>query len=248
MTQLQKRESNTALAEIPEHLRGEFGNRDGKENMGRGDLIVPRLSLAQAMTPELKKTNENYNPDLEEGQFFNSVTGEIYGESVTVIPLHFFKQYIEFKPKDEGGGIVKMYEQGEVPPARDLAFVDGSKPRCTEFKNRMSLILKDDGQVTPIVVAFKSTGLKAAKQWNYLIAEKNLPAYAYTYKLTSKPKTGSNGEYQVVTVVRGEFTPAALYESAKSYFAALQEAGVKVDVSGIEQEEKGSATFDAEHF
>lgn len=230
-------DNNKALATLPEHLRGEVGNREGKEGVGQGDLIVPRLSLAQAMTPELKKTNENYNPDLEEGLFFNSVTGEIYGDSVTVIPLHFFKQYIEF-----GGdrNIVKMYSNGEVPSPSELAFNNGQKPLVTEFKNRMSLILKEDGTIQPIVVSFKSTGLKAAKQWNYLIAEKNLPAYAYTYKLASKAKSGDKGEYQIVTVSRGDFTPAALYESAKQYFAALQEAGVKVDVSGIEQEEDTS--------
>src|SRR5271155_4629731 len=103
-----------SLATIPEHLRADVGNRDGKDNVGQGDLLIPRLSLAQSMTPELKRTNENYNPDLEEGQFFNSVTGEIYGDSVTVIPLHFFKQYIQFA---EDRSIVKIYDNGEVPPA-----------------------------------------------------------------------------------------------------------------------------------
>jgi len=224
---------NNSLETLPEYLKADAGNRDGKENVGQGDMVIPRLSLAQAMTPELKKSNENYNPDLEVGQFFNSVTGEIYGEQVTVIPLHFFKQFIEF---GEDRSIVKLYHDGDVPPASDLLFINGEKPRCTEFKNRMSLILKEDGSIQPIVVSFKSTGLKAAKQWNYLIAEKNLPAYAYTYKLTSKAKPGEKGEYQVVTVSRSNFTPAALYEQAKQYFAALQEAGVKVDVSGIEQE------------
>lgn len=235
---------NTTLETIPDYLKADAGNRDGKEGVGQSDLLVPRLSLAQAMTPELKKSNENYNPGLEEGLFFNSVTGEIYGDAVTVIPLHFFKNFIEFKTKEEGGGVRRVYGMGEFPPASDLLFNNGVKPLCTEFKNRMSLILKEDGNVQPIVVSFKSTGLKAAKQWNYLIAEKNLPAYAYTYRLTSKSKVGRTGDpYQIVTVSRGNFTPAALYESAKQYFAALQEAGVKVDVSGIEQEE-GNTSFD----
>jgi hypothetical protein len=240
MTELATVETNK-LATIPEHLRGDVGNRDGKDNVGQGDLLIPRLSLAQSMTPQLKRTNENYNPDLEEGQFFNSVTGEIYGDSVTVIPLHFFKQYIQF---GEDRRIVKIYDNEEVPSAASLAFVDGQKPLVTEFKNRMSLLLKEDGSIQPVVVSFKSSGLKVAKKWNYLISEKNLPGYAYTYNLQSVAVPGDKGEYFSVKVTRGDFTPAALYENSKQYFAALQDAGVKIDTSGVEPESDEDTSFD----
>lgn len=240
MNDIVKVETNTALTTIPEHLRADVGNRDGKQGVEQGDMLIPRLALAQSMTPQLKRTNENYNPDLEEGQFFNSVTGEIYGEEVNVIPLHFFKQYIQF---GEDRKIVKIFENGETPTAQELAFIDGQKPVVTEFKNRMSLLLKADGSVQPVVVSFKSSGLKVAKKWNYLIAEKNLPGYAYTYNLQSVAVPGDKGEYFSVRVTRGDFTPAALYENAKQYFAALQEAGVRIDTTGVEPEEEDT-TFD----
>jgi hypothetical protein len=242
MTQLAKIDHNTSLAvaELPEHLRGEVGNRAGKDNFDSGDMLIPRLALAQAMTPQLKRTNENYNPELREGQFFNSVTGEIYGERVTVVPLHFFKQYIEF---GEDRSIIKIYENGEIPPITHLAFNDGVKPRATEFKNRMSLLINEEGNITPIVVSFKSTGLKAAKKWNYLIAEKNLPAYAFQYTLEAVAVPGEKGEYFTTKITRGEYTPAALYAEACRYFSDLRDAGVRIDTSGIEQEEK-STRFD----
>lgn len=231
-------DNNKALATLPEHLRGEVGNREGKDGVGQGDLLIPRLKLAQNLSNEMKKSNENYNPDLEEGQFFNSVTGEIYGDNVTVIPLHFFNEYIEF---DENRKPVKFYKRGELPPFDDLQVTNGEKPKCTTFKCRMSLILKEDGSIDPIVVSFKYVGKKTpTNKWNFLIAEKNLPAYAYTYKLQSFTVSNDKGEWAGGKFTRGDFTPAALYESAKQYFAALQEAGVKVDVSGIEQEEDTS--------
>lgn len=241
--QLATIEHNTGLATIPEHLRADVGNRDGKDNVGQSDLLVPRLSLAQSMSPQMKRTSESYNPVLKEGQFFNSVTGEIYGETVTVIPLHFFRQYIEFTPPPDRK-IVKIYDNGEVPPSQDLAFVDGQKPVVTEFKNRMSLLLQKDGSVQPVVVSFKSSGLKVAKKWNYLIAEKNLPGYAYTYNLQSVAVPGDKGEYFSVKVTRGDFTPAALYENSKQYFAALQDAGVKIDTTGVEPEVDTDDSFD----
>src|SRR5579859_5709903 len=143
MTQLMT-QSSKALANIPEYLREDLGNRDGKDGVTQGDLLVPRLKLAQALSAERKRSNENYNPDLKEGSFYNSVTGEIYGEKVTVIPLHFFNEYIEF---DEDNKVVKYYQRGEVPPAEDLQVVDGQKPKCATFKCRMSLLMREDGSI-----------------------------------------------------------------------------------------------------
>lgn len=243
MTQELVIDGNKALATLPAHLRADVGNREGKEGVGQGDLLIPRLKLAQNLSNEMKKSNENFNPDLEEGQFFNSVTGEIYGESVTVIPLHFFNEYIEFDADTRK--VIKFYQRGEVPPAADLAVLNRKKPKCTTFKSRMSLLLKEDGSVDPIVVGFKHVGKKTpTNKWNYLIAEKNLPAYAYTYKLESTIVSNDKGEWAGGKFTRGDFTPAALYESAKSYFAALQDSGVRVDVSGIDQEVEEDTSFD----
>src|SRR5271166_3966871 len=175
---LATKEENTQLATLPEHLKDQLGNRAGKEGVGREDILIPRLCIAQALSPQLKKSNEAFIPDLEVGQFFNSITGEIYGDECKIVPLFFFKQYIQFKPITAGGGIVRMYQRGELPPVADLAFVDGQPPVCTEFKNRMALLLKGNS-FDPVVISFKSSGLKAAKRWNFLIAEKNLPAYAF---------------------------------------------------------------------
>ena len=80
---------NDQLATLPEHLRSEFGNKAGKENVGREDMLIPRLAIAQSLSPQLKKSNEAYIPDLEPGQFFNSVNGEVYGDQVQIIPLSF---------------------------------------------------------------------------------------------------------------------------------------------------------------
>jgi hypothetical protein len=223
------------LATLPEHLRGEVGNKAGKDNVNRDDILIPRLGLAQALSPQLKKSNEAYIPELRPGQFFNSVTGEIYGEEVQIVPLFFFRSFIQFNPISAGGGIVKMYGQDEMPPASDLAFIDGKQPVCTEFKNRMSLLLKN-GTFDPVVVSFKSTGLKAARRWNFLIAEKNLPAYAFVYDFAVKTLSGKGNEWFGCDIARGEYTPAALFEQAKQYFSDLQGKGIQVDLSGLEPE------------
>lgn len=240
-TEIVKSQATNKLStqtELPEYLREHRGDKSGMEGVGQDDILIPRLCIAQeGNSPQLKKTSEFYIPGLEAGQFFNSVTGEIYGESVNVVPLFFFKNFIEFVPMDQGGGVVKMYEKASQVPVADLAWVDNNKPKVTEFKNRMTLIIREDCPPTPIVVSFKSSGIKTAKKWNQLIDMTNLPAFAKVYELTVKPRQKGQLSWFGMDVKPLEFVPQAFFDNAKKYFDSLQAAGVKVDTTGITEAE-----------
>lgn len=236
MSNLATKQSPTALAEIPEHLRAAYGNRAGLEDVGREDVLIPRLALAQDLTPQRKKSNESYIQGLETGQLFNSVTNEVYGTEVTVVPLYFFKQFIEFKPMNEGGGVVAMYASMQDVPRGGLDFVDGKQPRVTEFKNFMCLLIREDDAPVPIVVSFKSTGLKTAKQWISWSRMTNLPLYAKSYKLTSISRTKGSQEWAALKVTPGDFVPADFYQGAEKMFNELRASGVKYDTTGMSEE------------
>lgn len=234
---------NKALANLPAFLKAQVGNRAGLEDVGRDDVLIPRLCIAQALSPQINKKKDNYIPGLEVGQFFNSVTGENYGTEVTVVPLFFFRQFIKFKPIDDGGGIVAMYDRAEDIPASDTYKLGptGEKPSVTEFKNEMCLLVNDGGY-TPIVVSFKSSGLKTAKKWNSLMRMIPLPAYAKFYTLTVVSKSNGANEWEGANVAAGEFVPEALFTAAEQYFAQLREAGVKVDTTGLGPDEGAGST------
>ena len=247
-TELQTQQSEE-LVRIPAHLHKYVGDRSGKEAVEKDDLLIPRLAVAQeGNTPQLKKTNELFIPGLEAGQLFNTVTSEIYGSEVTVIPLFFFKNYIEFIPMDEGGGVKAMYEnKAEVPPA-DLKWTDGP-PKVTEFKNRMCLVKNKQGRLEPIVVGFKSTGLKFARKWNSLIQLVNLPAFAREYNLKVVQMSKGALSWFGINPFPAGFVHERLFAEAKGYFDSLQEQGYKVDTTGIDAEaaapEEGDTSFDA---
>lgn len=226
-----------AKAEAPAYLDKYKGDRRGSEGVEMDDLLIPRLQVAQdGMTPQLKRTSENFNPDLKAGDLFNSVTGEIYGDSATVIPLFFFKNFIKFKPMADGGGVVAMYDKTADVPKEDLVWKDGKPPAVTEFKNRMCLIADRDGQPTPIVVSFKSTGIKAAKQWNNQILDTGRPAFMRQYKLYSEVKRKGEMAWFVVKTTPLEFVPEGAVALMEAEFNRLQAGGYKVDTSGIEEE------------
>ena len=253
MTQAIELQTKQSLATVPAHLQKFVGIADSEREVGREDMLIPRLAVAQAgMSPQLKKNSELYIADLEEGDLFNTVTNEIYGKSALVIPLFFTKNWIEFAP-NMGGVLGKYSNIAEVPKGgldwgRDEEDGSPTPPRVTEFKNRMCLIQTEAGY-QPIVVSFKKGEVKFSDQWNSQIkfARMNdgLPAFAHTYTITSKLKNKGQQSWYVKTVVPEGFTDAATFASAKSYFDQLNKGGYKVDTTGIEHDAKES-TDDAD--
>lgn len=187
------------LVKLPDYILADAqGGQRGLEDARREDLILPRVSICNSLTPQRKKDDTSYIPGLEEGQLFNTVTGEIYDDGeVQVIPLFFFLSRIYFNPLTEGGGIrcQSLDSITPLPPGLALTceactFKDWTdaevkqerKPKCMEFRNFACLKLPE---LQPLVVSFKSTGSKMAKLWISIMRMRTGSAYASIYKVTS---------------------------------------------------------------
>src|SRR4051812_43014212 len=196
-----------ALA-MPSYITGD----EGTEQIERQDITLPRLGLCQALTPQKKKSDPNHIVGLEEGMFFNTVTQEIYGQSLFLVTIRFSKQRIKFHPMNEGGGIECQSFNGKdggflapicekedgTPVCEHAKFSENKRPTCDKLHNRPAVVvvpsqetvppgifscqLKGDG---PLVVSLKSTGLKVSKQWNALVKLTPAPIFARVYELIS---------------------------------------------------------------
>jgi len=227
---------------VPAYMQDDLKANQGSEDVGQDDLVMPRLGQAQALSDQLKKTNEAYIPGLQVGDFFNTATSEVYGREVNVVPVKYFKQYIEFTPREEGGGIVARYDSvGEVPP-EDLKFgPNGEKPKCTEFKNRLCLLVKENG-TEPIVVSCKSSNLKTMKFWNNKILQTGVAAIKQLWKLEAITRSGNNNEWEGFRPVLAGPTPEAVYPRAKEFLASLEGKTVTMDATGLAEEQKAEPT------
>lgn len=241
--------------EVPDFLKSQIGNSQGLEDVEQSDILIPRLGLCQALSPQRKKSNPLYIPDLEEGQLFNTVTQQIYGSELEVVLLFFFKNRIKYFPIDSGGGIDCIspngIDQGRISPdgcsvCRYSQFgngedvVDGEKqgpPECTLYHNLMAFIPVD---ISPIAISFKSTGLKVTKQLLAQIRMSRLPMYAKRYKIgVSEAKAGQNEWFEKKLTPLG-FVDSKVYAEMESNFESLKHANIKVDTTG---ESEGAADF-----
>ena len=80
----------------------------GMENVRSEDLVIPRVKLCHSISPQRKKTHEKYIPGLEEGDIFNTLTGEVWSmdKGLLVVPCAYRLTHTEWYPLEENKGII----------------------------------------------------------------------------------------------------------------------------------------------
>lgn len=168
---------------------------EGFEGMTAKHTAIARLAVAQSMSKATKRANAAYIEGLQEGMLYNSLSREIYGESIDVIPLFFFTNRIMFKDLDQGGGILCMAPDGVScqlnnggPCLHGNFGPGGEKPECTEFFNYPALIIDKDGKPNDLIVlSFKSTAQKRAKDWNARMRQLRASMFLMKWRITADP-------------------------------------------------------------
>ncbi len=66
---------------------------NGFENVSAKDLLIPRLTILQKMSPQIDKSDPKYISGAEYGDFCDTGTGEIFKDLV-VVPCFFAMVYL----------------------------------------------------------------------------------------------------------------------------------------------------------
>ena len=68
----------------------------GLSNMSMEDLSIPFLRILGDMSPQVKKSKEEYVEGAEPGMIFNTVTREIFGgeKGATIIPCFYNANFL----------------------------------------------------------------------------------------------------------------------------------------------------------
>lgn len=91
-----------AAAGLPAYLANYKGPL-GTENIHAEDVTIPRVKIGQSMSDEVK------DGTVKERALFLNITGEVLAEPgavLQVVPLVYAKEYILWRPRKDGGGIL----------------------------------------------------------------------------------------------------------------------------------------------
>ena len=179
---------------------------------GADEMQIPFIRALQALSPQLNKKKPEYIDGAEQGDLFNTVTGQVWKgeEGVTIIPCYQVTKYLEFTPRDMGGGF-----RGEISPTNPVlqqTTRQGSKellPTGNELvksDQHYCLVLDGEGSFQPAVIDMKSTQLKVSRRWKTQIAMQKIkhpktgqmitpPLFATEWKITTVEESNDQGSW-----------------------------------------------------
>lgn len=212
--------ADTEVMQLDEEELELLSGGAGFEEIGQEDLVIPRLQIAQYNSPQIKKDNAKYIPDLEPGYIFNTVTGQVYGEEISFLAVKFTKSRTLFGQ----GGVIEcssvngvdggnqaercVDEKGQplCPHAQFGSGKNGKGTACTNFKNALGHVIPTLDLVS---FSLKSSAVAIFREWNSKAQARkmtvmrggkktllgDLPLYSTVYKISVVSKSHPDGDY-----------------------------------------------------
>jgi hypothetical protein len=188
----------------------------GFENVQREDLGIPFLSILQKGSPQIDTDHEDHESKkiegCEVGDIINTVSNTVIcsaGEEMQFIPCSYQKLFMEWTPREKGGGLIKTHRDANIlnecqrnEKGQDV-LRNGNIIVTTAYFYGIAII---DGDKMPCVIGLTSTQLKKAKQWLNIATNVKLtspagvkytpPFYSHTYLLSTTAESNAKGNWR----------------------------------------------------
>ena len=165
----------------------------GLENVGVKDVLLPRLTILQSLSPQLNSRKPEYIEGAKVGDICDVGMGEIFEPPLLFLPLHYTKQWLEWAPRASGKGLVAIHDD---PAILDKCERDAKKRPFTKEGNLVSetaqffgLNISAGNRLCFLPMA--STQLKRAKK--LFLRNGRSPAWTRTLILSPSAAAGLGG-------------------------------------------------------
>lgn len=226
----------------------------GQTAMRPGDFIPPRVKVVQAMSKEAQKAGKE--PAVAEvGDFYNVLTGEVYGDTLRFIPLTTFMNRIFISRPERRDAIeavlLRELSEGDGLKCRSLDMVIGvgdpggecmacplsqwrgaEPPICSETYNVAAMTEVGD----LIIIGFSKSSAKVGKKLMSILRMSHQKPWTRVLVATTRMETNARGTFAVPDVrVTGDQPDDTLLRIAQDWIEEL--TGRVIDVTPEDEEE-----------
>ena len=239
---------------MPDFMKQYAGQ--GGEAVRTEDLLIPRIALLQALSPQVTEQGEKV------GEFYHTVLEESLGAEVKIIPLLFKKMLILWNPRENGGGILARSDDGKVWNPSNQKFTvkikgrkepvvwetkgsvaesgltdwgtsnpdePNSPPAATEVYSFLS-VLPDHLELGPVVVALQRSQTTVAKKWLSRLMISQAPFFGQQFTLTSSDDQNKAGDKfkNFAFKPAGLVTDEALFNELRAMYARFKDVDIGI--------------------
>lgn len=147
----------------------------GLENVTTKDLLIPRLTILQELSPQLNEDKPEYIDGATVAMICDTAAGKVW-EKIEFIPVYYARIFLEWAPRKSGDGLVANHGMDESilkkaeRDERDGKLYIGDNI-LAETATYYGLNVTNDFQ--PSFIPLTSTNLKISKRWmNAITGEK----------------------------------------------------------------------------
>tara|TARA_R100001369_G_scaffold40461_1_gene66487 strand:+ start:2767 stop:3576 length:810 start_codon:yes stop_codon:yes gene_type:complete len=229
------------------------------------DMSIPFIRILDKGSPQVNKRDGAHVEGAEAGSIYNTVSNEAYdGEKgVLVVPCYFNRRYIEWKPRDLGGGYMGSY----LPTDPIVATTNKNDKNADVLPNGNTLVNTAQHFVLLVdqkaesfsraLITMSSTQLKKSRRWltqmNALTAmgksgPYTLPMMSHSYTLGTVPEQNDMGSWfgwvinKHLTIDLGKSFERHLFEAGVAFAQSVQAGEVEVKQSNPEQSTVNNGT------
>ena len=253
------------LAVVDEEVKdlSVFAVEEGEEeHLSQEELELPFLRVAQKGSPQVDEDKPEYIEGLKPGQFFNTVAGESYGDTLKVQVHGYFHNYVIWKGDKGSGefsGIMSPEDTREFEAKHTLIrdggdmvhTVDGEQFRYSDTRNFI-VSLPEHPEDGIMIYPMSSTGIKAAKKWNTLHngrrhEGKQTKRYATIWEIKTAGYEKNGYSWKQTSQIKPlGWATAELAEYGKSFESfvkAIKDQGVKYTADSTNNEAAEDSDF-----
>jgi hypothetical protein len=230
-------ESNSLVmvqTETPDYIKQD--QQRGSEQVGQDDIVIPRLEIVQALSPAVKEGDPGFIEEARPGMLQNSVTKQLYGKEVMVVPVFYNKQWLVWrqrKDKDNKpieGGFFGSYNSPEEADLR--VEEEGGAANYIESidtpQHLCLLISMQSGTVEEVMVSMPRTKAKISRQWNSMIRLAGGDRFSRVYRIGTQLEKKTQGDYYNFVVAQSGFPAKVLYDRAEKLYEQIAAGSRKV--------------------
>ena len=233
-----------------------------KQDAGKGvstaqeDNLVPLIYVLQPLSPQVEKGNDAQIEGAEPGSIWlkNAPEPIVDGEEgILFQPCSFQKNWVEWIPRDNGGGLVGITEDcpKEAKEEKDGNVIKYVMPNGNEVKETRYHygFVHIGNERLPYCIPLTSTGHTVSRDLMSRMRSKHLPdgtpapSWAYLYRLKSVRKQNKKGTwYQFTIEDHGWVETADDYNLGKALYQSLErgEKRAALDDNDVGGEPDGS--------
>ena len=269
MAKKEIKKSNEIVAK-PQNLPAEkpdtnslFGNFEGQgfENVTKADLIIPRITILQGLSPQVQPKKAEYIKDAKVGDICDVGSNEVFEAPLLFLPVHYVKQYLEWAPRASGKGLAAVHDdkailnQTKVDESNRPVLPNGNY--ISETAQFFGLNMSAGGRRSFLPMA--STQLKNARRWLTRASSEKImrpdgsmftpPMYYRLYQISTAAESNAKGDWIGYKIERGPALPEfddnwmRFLKEAQEFRASIQRGEIRGDVAAEEDHNSEGAAM-----